>query len=203
MARFQSALEDKIKESITLTGDLKISFGGESEDVSRYGRALFSIFGLAVLLVFAVMIAQFESVKSPFIILLVLPFMFIGIILSFLVMNLPLNMVTIIAAVMLAGIVVNNGIVMVDYTGLLIKRGLGVEEACIESGRSRLRPVLMTTLTTVLAMVPLGFFPGEGASLLQPFGITIAGGLMVSTAATLFLIPVLYALFSRFVDPKQ
>ncbi len=203
VARFQSALEDKIKESITLTGDLKISFGGESEDVSRYGRALFSIFGLAVLLVFAVMIAQFESVKSPFIILLVLPYMLIGIILSFLVMNLPLNMVTIIAAVMLAGIVVNNGIVMVDYTGLLIKRGLGVEEACIESGRSRLRPVLMTTLTTVLAMVPLGFFPGEGASLLQPFGITIAGGLMVSTAATLFLIPVLYALFSRFVDPKQ
>lgn len=193
----QELVQSLIETELILPETVSLQYGGEMEDVETYGRSLIIIFGLAVLLVFAVMVCQFESLKSPFIIVLVLPFMFIGIILSFLLMKMTISMITIIAAVMLAGIVVNNGIVMVDYTNLLIARGSTLSEACLESGRSRLRPVLMTTLTTVLAMVPIGFFPGEGGALLQPFGMTIAGGLTISTLCTLFLIPVLFSLFHR------
>lgn len=198
----QSLIQKQVVSQLTLPVGVDLEFGGEMEDVETYGKSLVYIFALAVLLVFAVMVCQFESVKSPFIIILILPFMFIGIIMSFLLMGLEISMITIIAAVMLAGIVVNNGIVMVDYTNLLRDRGYSLEDSCIESGRSRLRPVLMTTLTTVLAMVPMGFFPGEGGALLQPFGITIAGGLTISTVATMFLIPVLYSLFHKSKNDK-
>ncbi|MBF9018587.1 MULTISPECIES: efflux RND transporter permease subunit [unclassified Oceanispirochaeta] len=193
----QSIVQSLIASQLILPDGVQLGYGGEMEDVETYGKSLIYIFALAVLLVFAVMVCQFESLKSPFIIILVLPFMFIGIILIFLLMGLAINMITIIAAVMLAGIVVNNGIVMVDYTKLLRDRGACLENACLESGRSRLRPVLMTTLTTILAMVPIGFFPGEGGAMLQPLGMTIVGGLAISTVATLFLIPVLYSLFHR------
>lgn len=191
----QEKIQSLISSQITIPEGITLEYGGEMEDVETYGVSLVYIFALAVLLVFAVMICQFESLKSPFIIILILPFMFVGIIMTFLLMGLVLNMITIIATVMLAGIVVNNGIVMVDYTSLLRRRGYSLGDACLESGRSRLRPVLMTTLTTVLAMVPMGFFPGEGGALLQPLGLTIAGGLTISTVATLFLIPLLYSLF--------
>lgn len=193
----QSIIQSLIASQVTLPEGVQLGYGGEMEDVETYGKSLIFIFALAVLLVFSVMVCQFESLKSPFIIILVLPFMFIGIILIFLLMGLAINMITIIAAVMLAGIVVNNGIVMVDYTKLLRDRGACLEDACLESGRSRLRPVLMTTLTTILAMVPIGFFPGEGGAMLQPLGMTIVGGLAISTVVTLFLIPVLYSLFHR------
>ncbi|MDC7235189.1 MAG: efflux RND transporter permease subunit [Spirochaetales bacterium] len=198
----QRRIQNYIDTRMTHSEDLHIDFGGETEDALTYGRSMVFIFALAVLLVFAVMVCQFESLKSPFIIMLVLPFMFVGIVLGFMLMSLPVSMITIIGSVMLAGIVVNNGIVMVDYTNLLRERGMSVSKACREAGRSRLRPVLMTTMTTVLAMVPLGFFPGEGAALLQPFGITIVGGLLVSTVATLLLIPVLYSLFHKGEDSR-
>jgi len=97
----------------------------------------------------------------------------------------------------LVGIVVNNGIVLVDYTNTLRKRGMGLTEACLEAGRSRLRPVLMTSLTTILGMVPLAFFPGEGTETVRPIGQTIVGGLSVSSLMTLFVTPVLYSLFNR------
>ena len=167
------------------------------EDVQQYGKGLLSISVIAVLLVFTVMVCQFESLSKPFIIILLLPFMLIGIVLCFFLVGLPVNMITIIGVVMLAGIVVNNGIVMVDYIQTLMQKGLSLNNACIEASRSRLRPVLMTTATTVLAMVPMGFFPGSGGRLLQPLGLTISGGLSVSMLATLFLIPILFSLFHK------
>jgi HAE1 family hydrophobic/amphiphilic exporter-1 len=101
--------------------------------------------------------------------------------------------------VMLAGIVVNNGIVLVDYTNLLVGRGMSVREACASAGASRLRPVLMTTLTTILGLVPMAFFPGKGATMIQPIGLTVIGGLASSTIITLFFIPVIYS----FVNEKR
>ena len=174
---------------------VSISFAGEMEDVQQYGRNLFFVFAIAVLLVFTVMVCQFESLSSPFIIILLLPFMLIGIVLCFLFFGLPVNMITIIGVVMLAGIVVNNGIIMVDHIQSLIRKGKYLKDACIEASQRRLRPVLMTTATTVVAMIPMGFFPGSGGRLLQPLGLTIAGGLSVSMLVTLFLIPTLFSLF--------
>jgi HAE1 family hydrophobic/amphiphilic exporter-1 len=108
---------------------------------------------------------------------------------------------------MLAGIVVNNGIVLVDYTNLLRVRGYRLMEACVEAGRQRLRPILITTITTICGMIPLAFFPGEGARITQPVGITIVGGLACSVLITLFFVPVLYSLIAagiriRRVDPE-
>jgi HAE1 family hydrophobic/amphiphilic exporter-1 len=101
-----------------------------------------------------------------------------------------------IGLVMLVGIVTNNGIILVDYTNLLVGRGTPVRQACIEAGESRLRPVLMTALTTILGLIPLAFFPGKSAAFIQPIGLTVIGGLVSSTFITLFFIPVLYSLFN-------
>ncbi|MFW6180639.1 MAG: efflux RND transporter permease subunit, partial [Spirochaetota bacterium] len=108
-----------------------------------------------------------------------------------------LTMFAAVGAVMLLGVVVNTGIVLVHYTNLLRARGLAVREACIQAGGHRLRPILMSVLTTMLAMTPMAFFPGEGSELVQPIGQTVIGGLAASTVVTLFFIPVLYALFNR------
>jgi HAE1 family hydrophobic/amphiphilic exporter-1 len=97
---------------------------------------------------------------------------------------------------MLVGIVVNNGIILVDYTNLLVGRGVPVERACIEGGESRLRPVLMTTLTTILGLIPMAFFPGNSSTMIQPIGLTVTGGLLSSTFIPLFFIPVLYSLMN-------
>jgi HAE1 family hydrophobic/amphiphilic exporter-1 len=102
-----------------------------------------------------------------------------------------------IGLVMLAGIVVNNGIILVDYTNLLVKRGAPVGEACIDAAVTRFRPVLMTTLTTILGMVPMAFFPGASATMTQPIGLAVIGGLSSSTVITLFFIPVMYSLVNR------
>ena len=112
-------------------------------------------------------------------------------------------MFTAVGLVMLVGVVVNNGIVLVDYTNLLRKRGYTIREACIEAGGNRLRPILMTTLTTVLALIPMSFLQGEGAELVQPIGKTVVGGLTVSTILTLFLIPVIYAIFNRLTEKRK
>jgi HAE1 family hydrophobic/amphiphilic exporter-1 len=152
------------------------------------------------------MASQFESFKAPFIIFFTIPMMLIGVMWLYFLLGEPLSMFSLVGLVMLAGIVVNNGIVLVDYTNLLRARGTEVRQACVDAGRSRLRPVLMTTFTTILGMVPLAFFPGEGAAITQPVGMTIVGGLVSSTAVTLFLIPVLYSLIEgrgkvRHIDP--
>jgi HAE1 family hydrophobic/amphiphilic exporter-1 len=143
------------------------------------------------------MASQFESLKDPFIMFLTVPLMVIGIVLIYLIMGKPFSLFTAIGVVMLAGIVVNNGIILVDHTNLLVNRGYTLASACIEAGRSRLRPILMTTLTTILGMVPMAFFPGEGSELIQPIGQTVIGGLTTSTIMTLVFIPVMYYVFNK------
>jgi len=158
---------------------------------------LFKILIMAIVLVFAVMAIQFESFKDPFIILFTVPLMAIGVVGFYVISKQALTMFSIVGIVMLVGIVVNNGIVLVDYTNLLMKRGLPVKEACVTAGGNRLRPILMTTLTTILGLIPMAFFPGEGSEMWQPFGQTVVLGLTVSTTFTLFFIPVIYAIFNR------
>jgi HAE1 family hydrophobic/amphiphilic exporter-1 len=139
-----------------------------------------------------VMAAQFESFKDPFIIMFAVPFTLVGVVLAFLATGLTLSVTTFIGVIMLMGIVVNNGIVLVDYTNMLRKRGYTLYDAVAEAGRSRLRPILMTTLTTILGMLPMALSKGMGKEMYSPLGVTIIGGLLVSALVSLILIPAIY-----------
>jgi multidrug efflux pump subunit AcrB len=152
---------------------------------------------IGILLVYMVMAAQFESFKDPFIIMFAVPFTIVGIILAFFVTGLTLSVTTFIGVIMLMGIVVNNGIVLVDYTNLLRKRGYNLTEAVLEAGRSRMRPVLMTSFTTMLGMLPMALSKGMGREMYSPLGVTIIGGLLVSTVITLILVPTIYSVFHK------
>ncbi len=149
------------------------------------------------------MASQFESFKSPFIVIFTLPLAIIGIVAIYFITGQSLSLITAVGLLILVGIIVNNGIVLVDYTNLLVKRGFTVENACVEAAASRLRPILMTTLTTVLALVPMSFFPGEGSEMVQPIGQTVLGGLTFGTLMTLFLMPVLYYIFNKRAEKKR
>lgn len=172
-----------------------MDIGGSVEEQEEAFADIFLLFILVIMLVYIVMASQFESLRSPFIIMLTLPFAFTGVFLALWITGHTLNLISLIGSVMLVGIVVKNGIVLVDYTNLMRDRGLGLVQAVVVSGKSRLRPVLMTTLTTALAMVPLSLGIGEGSEIWQPMGISIIGGLMFSTVITLVLIPVVYTFF--------
>lgn len=182
-------------ETMNLPEGYEYTIGGEAEDMMKS----FSDLGLAlvfsIFLVYAVMAVQFENFLFPFIIMFSMPATAIGVILGHFAVGIPFSIPSFIGIIMLAGIVVNNSIILVDYINILRKQGMDRYEAIIEAGRSRLRPILMTTLTTVLAMVPLGLALGEGAELQQPMAVTIIFGLTVSSIFTLFLIPVIYTLF--------
>ncbi len=207
-AAIEPVLEAALRDSIPVPEGTTVRFSGEVSAIQETGTQFLLVLAVAVGLVFAVMASQFESFKAPFIIFFTIPMMGIGVLWLYFLLGEPLSMFSLVGLVMLAGIVVNNGIVLVDYTNLLRARGVEVRQACIDAGRSRLRPVLMTTFTTILGMVPLAFFPGEGASITQPVGMTIVGGLLSSTAVTLFLVPVLYSLIEgrtriHHIDPVE
>lgn len=169
--------------------------GGEAEDMAKSFEDLTLALIFSIFLVYAVMAVQFENFLFPFIIMFSMPATVIGVILGLIVVDIPLSIPGFIGVIMLAGIVVNNSIILVDYINILRRRGVERYEAIIEAGKSRLRPILMTTLTTVLAMVPLGLALGEGAEMQQPLAVTIIFGLSVSSIFTLLLIPVVYTLF--------
>ncbi|MDR1673547.1 MAG: efflux RND transporter permease subunit [Bacteroidales bacterium] len=181
--------------TVQLPEDIGIKLGGSLEDQQESFGDLFTLLILVVVLVYIVMATQFESFKSPFIIMLSLPFAFTGVFLALWITGITLNMLSMIGAVMLVGIVVKNGIVLVDYINLNRERGATLTQAVISGGKSRLRPVLMTTMTTILGMLPMALRLGEGAELWQPMGVAIIGGLTISTILTLIVIPVMYTLF--------
>ena len=200
-----SAAEKDIKalisENLVIDDDVYIEYGGDFADMSAMFRHVGIILILAIVLVFGVMASLFESFKNPFIILLSMPLMAIGVVGIYLITGETFSLISAIGAVILAGIVVNNGIVLIEYINLLRKRGMNVRTACIEGGGNRLKPILMTSLTTIFGMIPLAFFGGQGAEQIQPIGQTIVGGMAISTIMTIFLTPVLYALFNR--DKKK
>ncbi len=186
---------ERLLENINIDPSIDVKLGGQwSEQTSSFANLSIALL-IGVMLVFMIMAALFKSLLRPFIILFSVPFTFSGVILAFLITGLSLNIVTFSGMIMLMGIVVNNGIVLIDYTNLLRARGLSVSDAILEAGRSRLRPVLMTTLTTILAMVPMALNKTMGYEVWSPLGITMIGGLLISTLITLVLVPVVYASF--------
>ncbi len=194
-----SSVANDVEKKIEQMGDsfpegYNYNMGGEVEEMAESFSDLALALIFSIFLVYAVMAVQFENFLFPFIIMFSMPATVIGVMGGLFITGIPLSIPGFIGVIMLAGIVVNNSIVLVDYINILRRRGIDRYEAIIEAGRSRLRPILMTTLTTVLAMVPLGLALGEGAELQQPLAITIIFGLTVSSIFTLLLIPVVYTL---------
>lgn len=195
-----SQVVPKIKEKIAeleLPPNYRVEFSGEQEEMTKSFRSLIFAFSLAVLLVYMIMAAQFESLRHPLLILFTLPMGLIGAVWALLITGQTLNVISIIGMVVLAGIVVNDAIVKVDYTNQLRKRGLAVREAIMEASRVRLRPILMTTVTTALGLFPMSLGLGKGAELQQPLAISVIGGLMLSTFLTLILIPLAYEMAEK------
>lgn len=180
---------------INIPADIYTEVGGTFKDQQESFADLFSLLLIIVLLVFIVMASQFESLTYPFIIMFSVPFGISGVIIALAITGSTLNMMSFVGLIMLVGIVVKNGIVMVDYINLNRERGMGIIQAVVHGGKSRLRPVLMTTLTTVLGMLPLALSNSQGSEMWKSMAITVIGGLTISTVLTLVLIPTIYTLF--------
>jgi HAE1 family hydrophobic/amphiphilic exporter-1 len=192
----QPLIENLLETGYVVPEGVSISYGGEAREIERFSSPLMMIIIVAVIMVFAVMASLFESLVDPLIIFFSIPLLIIGVVMVYKITGEAFSIISAVGIVVLAGIVVNNGIVMVDYTNLLRHRGEALTEAVLNAGQSRLRPILMTSLTTILGMVPMAFFPGEGTEFIRPIGQTIVGGLAVSTLITLFVTPVMYSLLN-------
>ena len=190
------AAGEAVIDQIDLPSGYNIDISGSYEDQQESFADLGTLGILIIVLVFIVMAAQFESLTYPFIIMFSVPFAFSGVLMALWLTDTNLNVMSMLGGIMLIGIVVKNGIVLIDYTMLCRERGMSVLNAVVTAGRSRLRPVLMTTLTTILGMVPMAVSTGEGAEMWRPLGISVIGGLTISTILTLILVPVLYCSFA-------
>jgi len=169
-----------------------------SLETLQEGRNLsMQLLGLALFLVFVVMAVQYESLRNPLVIILSVPFALIGVMIGLEWTGLPFSMPVWLGLIMLAGIVVNNSIVLVEYIEIERRNGLALIPAIIEAAHLRLRPILMTTLTTVMGMLPLAMALGEGSELLQPLAVTIVSGLLFSTMVSLILVPSVYRLLAK------
>jgi len=198
----QKTLIETVNQHLIQREGVTVRFLGEASDIQSYTSRYILIVAVAVFLVFGVMASQFESFVDPLIIFFSIPLLFIGVIWIYKIGGQAMTMFSIVGIIALVGVVVNNGIVLVDYTNTLRARGMKVREACLEAGKRRLRPILMTSLTTILGMAPIAFFPGAGADTIQPIGKTFVGGLMVSTFMTIFVTPVMYSVLNTRHDKK-
>ncbi|PKL08654.1 MAG: AcrB/AcrD/AcrF family protein [Spirochaetae bacterium HGW-Spirochaetae-7] len=193
----EADIQALIADTMVIPEGISLAYEGTWNNIVETGNVFIMIVTMALLLVFGVMAGQYESFRDPLINMFTIPLLVIGVVAVYAITRQPLTMFTAIGVVMLVGIVVNNGIVLVDYTNLLVARGMPVREACIQGGASRLRPVLMTTLTTILGLMPMAFSGGENSQMIQPIGLTVLGGLSSSTLITLFFIPVMYSFFNE------
>ncbi len=190
----EEAIKEGISNSFIIPDSVTVSYEGSWKDTTTQMQLYMKILAMAIILVFGVMAATYESFKAPLINIVTIPFMIIGVIFLYKAVGQALSILSMVGLIMLVGIVVNNGIILVDYTNLLVGRGVPVKQACYEAGKSRLRPVLMTTLTTILGMLPMCFATEGQAMMVQPIGMAVVGGLTSSTFVTLFIIPVIYSL---------
>ena len=188
-------LGNQIIDKMELPNGVTVQVAGSYEDQQDSNRDLGTLAVLIILLVFIVMAAQFESLTYPFIIMISVPFAFSGIILALTLTGTNLNIMSMLGGVMLIGIVVKNGIVLIDMMRLLRERGYGLIRAAVAAAKSRLRPILMTSLTTILGMVPMAVSHGVGAEMWRPLGVAVIGGLTVSTILTLVYVPSMYCIF--------
>lgn len=186
-----------IIDQMEIPADVEILYGGDIEEQAEAFADLLLVLLLSLVLVYIVMAGQFESFRDPLVIMFSIPFSFTGVLIALLITGTALSVIGMLGAVILVGIVVKNAIVLIDYIRLLQSEGMKVVESIVEAGKMRLRPVLMTTLTTVLAMLPLALAIGEGAEMWSPMAISVIGGLSFSAIITLGLIPVIYAIAHR------
>ena len=183
--------------------EISVVIAGDYEDQQDMFADLLVLVVLMIILVYMVMASQFEALMAPFVIMFSLPFALVGVFLGLELAGEALGVMALIGIIMLIGIVVKNGIVLIDYTILCRERGMNIRDASTTAARSRLRPILMTTLTTVLGMLPLAVSQGEGAEMWRPLGITVCWGLTISTLITLVLIPTLYCSLSYRMERRK
>ncbi len=183
----------KVLDKLNVPAGVSVELSGTVEDQKESFADLFTLLILLIILVYIVMATQFESFMMPLIILTSILFAFTGVFAALFITNTPLSMIALIGAIMLVGIVVKNGIVIIDFTNLQRKRGLTLNQSVVTAGKSRLRPVLMTTMATILGMLPLATGTGEGSEIWQPMGIAVVGGLVFSTLLTLLVVPSIYS----------
>ncbi len=187
---------------IAVPEGITIKLSGEFEEqMETFGNLLFTMI-LGVLLVYMVMASQFESLIDPFIVMFTVPFAIVGVVLALLITGKTLNVMSYLGMIMLVGIVVNNAIVLIDYTNILRKRGLSVRDAVLSAGRRRLRPVIMTALTTTFGLLPLALMRGEGSESWNPLGIAVIGGLLISTSISLVFVPTLYSMIEDRLEKR-
>jgi HAE1 family hydrophobic/amphiphilic exporter-1 len=202
-----NTLDEKVRTlvqaSIPADEDVIIEYGGGNSEMLKLMTRFALIMVVAVFLVFGVMASLFESFRDPFIVLFTIPLSLIGVVAIYFITGEVFNILTAVGLLVLVGVIVNNGIVLVDYTNLLRKRGLSLHDACVEAAGNRLRPILMTTLTTVLGLVPMAFVPGEGSVMTAPIGKTVLGGLTFGTLMTLFLMPTIYYVVNKNSDARK
>ena len=191
-----SAIKKELAQ-INFPQEVLVNVGGAYEDQMESFADLGLLLLLSLVLVFLVMASQFESFVMPFVIMFSIPFAFTGVILALVITGASLSVIAALGAVLLVGIVVKNGIVLVDYINLMRDRGYELSEAIALSGRSRLRPVLMTALTTILGMLPMALSTGDGSEMWRPMGISVIGGLTISTVITMVIVPVMYSIFAK------
>ena len=184
---------DAVLAQTDIPSELSIEIGGSFEDQKDMFSDLIMLLVMIIILVYIVMASQFESFMSPFVIMFSIPFAFVGVLLGLYVGNLPLGAMGMVGILILMGVVVKNGIVLIDYTILMRERGHSIAEASVIAAKSRLRPILMTTLTTVLGMIPMAVGRGEGSEMWRSLGVVVAWGLSISTLVTLVIIPTVYA----------
>ena len=189
-------IEEKIS-NIRMPDGYEVAVSGQSREMLvAFSSMSFAIL-LAIFLVYIVMASQFESLLHPFVIMFTIPFALVGVAAALFITSKPVSVIVLIGVVMLAGIVVNNAIILVDCINSRIKEGMPRREAIIEGGKIRLRPIMMTTTTTILGLLPLALGFGEGAELRMPMGITVIGGLLFSTLLTLILVPIVYDIVEK------
>ncbi|MBP5397162.1 MAG: efflux RND transporter permease subunit [Bacteroidales bacterium] len=201
-----SEIVEKAQEVIDRTdipAEVSVVVAGDYEDQQDAFRDLLTLLALIVILVYIVMAAQFESLMSPFVIMFSIPFALTGVLIGSIVTDTAISVMGMIGIIILMGIVVKNGIVLIDYTILCRERGMSIIDSVVTASRSRLRPILMTTLTTVLGMIPMAIGHGEGAEMWNGLGITVCWGLSISTLITLVLIPVIYTSFSTWQEKAK
>ena len=200
-----SVMRDIIKRvsKITLPEGYFIDYGGQYEQLKEMITNLSIAFVLALLLVYMIMAAQFESLVHPFVVMFTIPLALIGVIFFLLISGKTLSLPSFMGVIMLAGIAVNNGIVMIDYVNQLRRRGLSRHEAILEGCSVRLRPILITSFTTILGVLPMVLSRSQGAEMRSPMAVAIMGGLLASTFLTLFVIPLFYDLFDGWTRRKK
>jgi HAE1 family hydrophobic/amphiphilic exporter-1 len=199
LGQLATSVQERLDKDLKIPSDsdIMIDYAGSYEDQQESFADMGLLMALIILLVFVVMASQFESLLQPLVIMSAVLFAFTGVALSLFITGTYLNMIAALGAILLIGIVVKNGIVLVDYTNLMRERGHEISEAVALAGKSRLRPVLMTSLTTILGMLPMALSSGDGSEIWAPMGVVVIGGMTISTVVTLVVVPLLYAVVSR------